>query len=171
MTPILVDPTIALLVAAMITLLTPVLTVLATSWAKSSDRAEDRKDRNAVAEQAARAAQLLVESNERIAAKVASASSETNNKIDEVKAVADTVHTLVNSNMTKEMRARLLATTRDLRSLTEIVRLNRKQGLEPSPEALAEIEATRIDIAEQTLALQDREKQALAVATQKATTA
>ena len=149
------------IVAAFVTIVTPLLTVFASSYSRRSDRAEDRKDR-------AEAAKLLVESNATIAAHVTKvaevaekADERTNNQLKQI-------HTLVNSNLTNEMRGRLRATQRDLASMQENVRLTIALRLEPMQELLTAIESTKQEIVEVSAALMERETTAQIVAKEQA---
>ena len=98
---------------------------------------------------AAADARLLLESNDRIARATADSAdattdllNKTNNKIDITKATVDVVHTLVNSKMTAEMESNLDAVKRLLAMMHEVADLHKAAGHDPTPEALADIEAT-----------------------------
>jgi hypothetical protein len=123
----------------------PLLLAWLTNRQRRSDKREDWARQDAVAEKAAEAAKLLLAANER----VAKTAAETNGKLD-------VIHTLVNSNMTAAMQAELDATSRELVSLREITALKQAAGLEPTPAALAAVQATEAKIAELTAALRDR---------------
>jgi uncharacterized membrane-anchored protein YhcB (DUF1043 family) len=100
-----------------------------------------------VAAQAAEAARLLVANNELVA--------RTSSGISDQLGV---IHTLVNSNMTAEMQARFDAIKRELAMMREVVELKKANGLEPTPEVLAEIAATEASLHELDAALTDRRK-------------
>jgi hypothetical protein len=89
-----------------------------------------------VAAQAAEAASLLVESNERIASTAAT----TNGKLD-------VIHTLVNSNLTTEMQGRLEEMEARLALMREVVDLKRAAGKKPTVAVNAAIKATEAGIA------------------------
>jgi hypothetical protein len=93
---------------------------------KRKDRIEDYARQDAVAKQAREAASLLVASNERIAAQ----NSETQGRLKEI-------HTLVNSNLTNEMRERLVAVAAQVALTKEVQRLNAANGLQVDPESAA----------------------------------
>jgi uncharacterized membrane protein len=74
-----------------------------------------------------------------IALAARTASEKTNEKLD-------VIHTLVNSNMTAAMQAELDAIRREIVMMREVVALNLAAGREPTVEALAAIEATKLKI-------------------------
>lgn len=116
--------------------------------AKAATMAEN-VDRNQklIARQAAEAAELLLKNNEQ----VARTQQETNGKLD-------TIHTLVNSNMTAAMMSELDAVTRELAMMREVMELRRQGGQEPSTDTLAAIAATEAKMHELAAALADRAK-------------
>ncbi len=97
------------------------------------------------AAKAAEAAALLLRSNER----VAESTKITNAKLD-------TIHTLVNSNMTAAMQAELDATVRERAVIIELVNLKKNIGQENTVEALAALKAAEEKIEELTAVLSDR---------------
>lgn len=109
-----------------------------------------------VAKQAADAAQLLLESNQRVARAAATAAAQTSGKLDAVAQQAAEIHTLVNSNMTAAMQGELDSTVRELAMMKEVIGLRRHGGQEPSVEALAAVEATESRVADLRSALNDR---------------
>jgi len=68
----------------------------------------------------------------------------------------DTIHVLVNSNMTAAMQAELDATIRELAMMREVIALNRAAGREPSPEAAEALRNTQLKIDELKAQLEDR---------------
>lgn len=100
-----------------------------------------------IADQAAKAAEALLEAN----AKVAATADETNGKLD-------VIHALVNSQMTAAMQSEYDATVRELAMMQEVIGLRRAAGHEPSQEALLAAEATQAKIAELAARLEDRAK-------------
>lgn len=84
-----------------------------------------------------------------IAARLEASDIATNTKLD-------IIHTLVNSNLTIAIQAELEATKISLTSLKEVIELKKAAGLEPTPEALGQVEATAIRIAKLTSALTER---------------
>jgi hypothetical protein len=145
----------ALVVAAVIVCAAAVALVLlvrATNRERREDRALDLKRQDAVAEQARETAALLLESNKRFAA----VTRTTNSKLD-------SIHTLVNSNLTAAMLAELGATEAGLDLMRELTADRSARGIEPSPEATARINATekRVDdLREQVEARQDADRTA-----------
>jgi hypothetical protein len=126
----------------------PLVLALVTGRQHRRDKEQDYARQDAVAAQAAEAARLLLESNEKAAEGV----SETNQKLD-------VIHTLVNSNMTAAMESELGALTRELAMMREVIGLKEAAGRKPTPEALKEIERGRDKIAEVQAMLEDRRKQ------------
>jgi hypothetical protein len=109
---------------------------------------KEEADRKEVADQAARAANLLLEENKRVRL----TAEQTQEKLD-------VIHILVNSNMTAAMQAELDATRRDLASLREVARLNEEAGRSLSDEARQVIEDTQLRISKLDAELRDRLKQ------------
>jgi len=126
----------------------PIIMSLINNRNRRKEKQEDYARQDAVAEQAAKAAKLLVAANERVAdtAKV------TNGKLD-------VIHTLVNSNMTAAMQAELDARLENLALLLEVVEMKRAAGHSPNEETLVLIETTKRKITELKSSLGDRLKQ------------
>lgn len=116
---------------------------VAAQAAKAAQLLLERQD--AVAAQAAEAAQLLLIANER----VANTARATNEKLD-------TIHTLVNSNMTAAMQAELDARAGQLVTMKEIIALRREHGADPTPEASAAVTAATERIRELQANLYER---------------
>lgn len=98
-----------------------------------------------VARQAAVAADLLVENNKL----VAETARETGRKLD-------TIHTLVNSNMTAAMQAEHDAVKRELAMMREVMELRRAGGQEPGDDTIAAIGATEAKLRDLAAALAER---------------
>lgn len=94
-----------------------------------------------------------------VAARLVDSSETTNTKLE-------VIHTLVNSDRTKSINGELAATVRDLASLSELIALRITMGQQPSPEALAEVEAAEERVVELEAELEDRRQQAALVAVQ-----
>jgi len=105
-----------------------------------------------IADQAAEAARLLLDANER----VAKTAQVTNGKLD-------VIHTLVNSNMTAAMQAEYDATVRELAMMREVLALKEAAGGSPGPESEAAIAATEAKLAQLAAALEDRAQAAARV--------
>jgi len=112
-----------------------------------------------VAKQAAEAAKILSEQQaktsaraEEVAELLSRNTTTTNNKLE-------VIHTLVNSNLTSSMQSEHDATRRELAMMLEVIELKKVAGLVPSIETLAEVEATKIKIAELSARLADRTAQ------------
>lgn len=67
-----------------------------------------------------------------------------------------TIHYLVNSNLTKALRAELDATVREIAMMREVIELNKKAGRQPSAEAEQAVAATETRIRELRADLEDR---------------
>jgi hypothetical protein len=68
----------------------------------------------------------------------------------------NTIHTLVNSNMTASMQAELDATVRELAMMHEVIDLKRINGHDPTPAALEAVAFTEGKIADLRARLNDR---------------
>lgn len=66
------------------------------------------------------------------------------------------IHALVNSNLTKEIRARREGLARELAGLRELVSIKVKQKDKPYPETMAAIKALKAEIVELDTQLKDR---------------
>jgi hypothetical protein len=93
-----------------------------------------------------------MERQDKVADQVLSASELTNTKLE-------TIHILVNSNMTAAMQAEKDAIVRELAMMKEVIELNRSAGREPSKEAIEAIEYTQAKIDELSAQLEDRLRQ------------
>jgi hypothetical protein len=98
---------------------------------------------------------------DRLAARTAATLTETNSKLD-------TIHVLVNSNMTAAMQSELDAIQRELAMMREVTALNLAAGREPTPESLGAIQATEAKIAELTAELTARRTAATEAGTREA---
>lgn len=132
----------------------PLLIAIVTSSQKRKDRAQEyaRLDAvavkaDAVADKAAEAAKLLLESN----ARVQQRGEVVNEKLDEI-------HVLVNSNMTAMMQSELDATRTSLALMKEVIDLKRASGKKPSSEAAANLKATEAKVKELSSKLAVRQK-------------
>jgi hypothetical protein len=119
-------------------------------------RAEDRQDEVA-RQNASYSAQVLTNQKTQ-----REATLEVKNQVVETAATQsaklDQIHVLVNSNMTAAMKSELDAKREVLVVMEELIALKRKNGLEPSPETLGQLEATRNKIQELEAQLADRLK-------------
>ncbi len=132
------------LIVAIPTVLSSTFVPLTYAW--MTNRARQQEKREDFARQDVVAARLLA-ANER----VANDTKVTNTKLD-------TIHTLVNSNMTAAMQAELDATTRELAVIRELIAVKQGIGQSPSVDALAAERAAHDKIAELTVVLTDRKK-------------
>lgn len=153
MTDTLINSTVSGVVSAALL----AIPLLIASYRKTKDRKDEmalRKQQwereDAVAQRVAEAAALLVDSN----AKVSANAKEVNGKLD-------TIHDLVNSNMTAAIEDSMMSKKREVVSLKELIaiKLLSKPPIPPSEEALGIIKATELQIAELQSRLNDRKKQ------------
>jgi hypothetical protein len=112
---------------------------------RRKDKEQDWARQDAVAAQAAKAAELLLVANER----VAQTAEVTNGKLD-------VIHTLVNSNMTAAMQAQLVALQGQLVLMNRVATLKGEAGTKPNENEVAAIVAVEAQIAELGAALKDR---------------
>lgn len=138
---------------ACLSAMAPLVNLILTSRTRSREKKEDWRRQDQVAEQAARAAKLLLESQTKMfqrqaevadqAAKAAklllAAQAETTSQNAETQGKLNQIHTLVNSNLTKEMQDRLIAINAQVFLTKEVMRLNRLNKLEPDAGAVASL--------------------------------
>jgi len=122
---------------------------------RRAEKLEDWARQDAVAEQAAEAATLLLAANERVAGNT----EEQSRKLDDLRDGQQIIHTLVNSNVTREMEARLEGTRREIAGLKEIVELRKAAGQVPTKEALAAILVAEETVHSLEVDLADRRRQ------------
>lgn len=124
-------------------------------------RADARQDK--VAQQAARAAKLLKDDSEELAARtdeVARVAEEANRittaKLGEIKQVADLTHTLVNSNMDEEKKKTLDGLIREHAFQVELIDLRTTLGQKPTDVAISARASTEQAIEDLTHELEQR---------------
>ncbi len=139
------DETTYLVVAVTATVVSPLILAVITNSQHRRDRKEDWRRQDEVRDQAAKAAELLIISNN----STTNIANATNRKLD-------IIHTLVNSNMTAAMQAELDATVREVAMMKEVIALNIAAGRSPSSESEAAIKLTQGKINELKAALKDR---------------
>jgi hypothetical protein len=125
------EPLGTILVALVVSLVSPAVLVLLTNRGKRQDRVLDWARQDAVAEQAAKAAALLLAANERVASQTAVADAATQGQLAQI-------HTLVNSNLTAAMDAELAAT------VAQLVLLRREASLDIDEIAATDNVAARV---------------------------
>ena len=152
----------AVLISAVVAISTAVQLVL-TSRNTRKEKAQDYARQDEVARQAAEAARLLSDRQDAAALKAEEAARllavNTANVAEtarESKKTLDTIHGLVNSNLTASKQAEFAATVREAAMMQEVIDLKRASGVEPSIETLATLEATRTKIGEMKAELADR---------------
>ncbi len=162
------------LIAVFSSVTAPLILVMLTNRQRREEKREDWDRQDAVAAQAAKAAELLLGAQEAAAGKaeeaaelLVNAQAETIRKTDEV-ALAhkqdnlriseklEVIRVDVNSNMTAAMQAELDATEGQLVLMREVVDLKRSQGTKPSAESLTLIAAKEERINELKAKLKDR---------------
>lgn len=124
--------------AIFLSLLISTFTTVFMAWLLNKSHKEERK--------------IDMDRQDRVAIQVVNASDITNEKLD-------TIHILVNSNMTAALQAELDATIRELAMMKEVIALNRAAGRAPSNEASKALEMTQAKIRELTAQLNDRLRQ------------
>ena len=124
---------------------TPLATALMATRARRREKLEDYARQDLVAERAAEvSATLLLRTKER-----AEETKITNEKLD-------TIHTLVNSNMTAAMQAELDATIREKALIIELMSLKKLMDQEIATETVVALKAANDKISELTAVLRDR---------------
>jgi hypothetical protein len=123
----------------------PVLVAMVQSRNRRKEKEQDYERQDKVAKLAADAARTL-ETNTAEAFATARESKKT----------LDTIHMLVNSNLTASMQAEFNATVREATMMQEVIDLKRAAGVEPTIETLATLESTKSRISELSAALTDR---------------
>ena len=111
---------------ASLSTLAPLITILLTSRTRSREKQEDWRRQDVVAEQAAKAAKLLLD-----------AQAQTSLQNIATQGQLRVIHTLVNSNLTKEMQDRFAALNAQIFLTKEVMRLNHLNNLEPDSASLA----------------------------------
>ena len=143
----------ALLVALMATVISPaILAIISNHLTSRQRRAEKKLDwarEDAVAEQAEKAAKLLLQSN------VAVAKSAADNA-EKVLFGLERIHTLVNSDMTAARSEQRDQARLTLAGLRTIIRLDEDAGREPSQDDLDAIDAAEKTIKKLDTILADR---------------
>lgn len=120
-------------IVALATTASPIILSVITANQRRKEKIEDYSRQDAVAAQAAEAARLLLDANERVARQTATASTETQGQLRQI-------HTLVNSNLTQEMQARLVALDAQIVLTQEVMRLNTAGGIAPTEAARTALE-------------------------------
>lgn len=126
-----------IIVALIVSLVAPILLAFITNRENRLTKKEQWAREDAVAAKAQQVVQTLKENTTVVNTKL------------------DTIHTLVNSNMTAAMQSELAATRRELVLMKEVLAL---KGETPSEAALKEIARTEKDIKELVMAIEDRTK-------------
>ena len=152
--------TLAVIIVALIgTVVGPTVAILVGAHISAAKEERDYKRQDEVADrvaaaavQAESAAKLLVASNAEVAVAAVAAAAITNGKLD-------TIHTLVNSNMTAAMQGEHDSTVRELAALQEIAAMRTEGGTKPSPATTIAIEMAEAKINELRAQLADRAKQ------------
>jgi hypothetical protein len=140
------------LIVAIPTTLAGTFTPIVLEWIKKQARLEERTmdiaALKAVADKADEAAVLL----KRNTAAAVEAAADTHGQLR-------VIHTLVNSQMTEAMQAKLDALEGQALLMREVMTMKKAQGQKPNPEAVAALRVVDDKIAEQKAALADRLRQ------------
>jgi DNA anti-recombination protein RmuC len=154
---------VAVIVGGVSSTVAPLLLSALNSRNRRKEKAEDYERLDKVARQAAEAAELLVERQDAAAGKAAEAArllaintAEVAETAKESKKTLDTIHGLVNSNLTASMQGEYGSAVREAAALQELIELKKAAGSEPTVEALAALKSARDRIAELGLILSDR---------------
>lgn len=140
----------------------PVLMSVLTNRHRTRERAVDHARQDAVAAKAVEAAQLLLESNARVAEAAAEAA-----KVAKVSgAKLNVIKKLVNSNMTAVLMQEYDATANMLVIMVENAEIKRLNGHEPSLEALRRIDEIKAKLASLSSNLEERKAMAASPAFQ-----
>jgi hypothetical protein len=130
-----------------------VAAVLLTNRRLRKERAEDRAERQKVAERAEEMARLLKAST----ARVEESAKDNKKQLSEI-------HTLVNSNLTTEKKLRMESIGRELLMMQKMIQMAHAQGIEPSAAECEAVESTKAALVELQSVLMDRARQAEIVA-------
>lgn len=132
---------------------------------KASNEREDAKAKRAeaVAARVERTAELLKESNAKIAAKVEESAKVVDGKLNEVIKTSNETHVLVNSNYTELVRDAVVLLTALVAQLRKDVARDKAAGLAPDEHTAAALTAAMSKLAEREAQLTDRAVAALFV--------
>jgi len=133
------------LIALFGTMCSPLVLAYFVARRRHADKLEDYARQDLVAAQAAAAARLLLEANERVAAQ----GDVTNGKLE-------AIHTLVNSQMTAALQAELAATVREAAMIREVSAMRAINGLPPRGEARIALASCDLRVAELQDIIADR---------------
>lgn len=139
------DTVILALIVAVPAMLSPLLLAVLTNRNQRRVKLDDYARQDVVAAR-------LIASNDEIATTAKATAEKLGGQLQQI-------HTLVNSNLTAEMQARLEATRGQLVLMTEVIDLKRVAGHEPTEDASILLGKTKSTIAELEATLADRLKQ------------
>jgi hypothetical protein len=124
---------------------------------------QDWERQDAVADQAAEAAKLLADAQERtikrtdeVARKVEESTLVTDAKLDDIQHLGEETHMLVNSNMTAAKQDRVDAMEAQLVSLNELTAMRQAVGQDPSSRAIATTKTLEAKIADAKAEIDER---------------
>jgi uncharacterized membrane protein YhiD involved in acid resistance len=142
------DESIALITlgAASVAAVAPIASLLVTWMIRSREKKVDWERQDKVAAKAEDAATAVRQRQEAVAAQVAEAArllleaqAETSRQNAETQGKLNQIHTLVNSNLTREMQDRLIALMGQVYLTKEIIRVNQMNNIEPNDETKASL--------------------------------
>jgi hypothetical protein len=149
----------SLIIVALIVALSAIINLWITGYQRKSERREDYRRQDEVAEKAAEAAKLLLVNQQRalvateeVARVAATSTSSTNRQLERI-------HTLVNSDMTAALVGQRDQARLTLLALKKIIALDSDAGRPASPEDRASIEEVERQLAKLGEVLADRAKQ------------
>lgn len=165
---------LATLGAALVAAMGPIISIIFTSRMRSKElevqskirrdeKEQDYERQDAVAEAAKNAAERMIARQDAVAAQAAKAAkllldaqAETTQQNVETQGKLNQIHTLVNSNLTKEMEDRLVALKGQVYLTKEIIRLNRSNHIEPNSETQASLHNLEATVSNLETALKER---------------
>jgi hypothetical protein len=171
------ETVIVVLIAGTTSVTGPVILAWLTGRQRHKEKVEDWTRQDAIASkqqsaadlvalQAQEAAALLLASNKKVATAAAQAATSHDEKLEDLAVGQAAIHTLVNSQMTDALQSQLEAKRESLAALLEIIDLKKAAGQEPTPEALAAVDAIQVKVGELEHNLADRHTQAEVVVAQ-----
>ncbi len=135
---------------AMATTASPIILSVITANQRRKEKLEDYSRQDAVAAQAAEAARLLLDANERVARQSAASASETQSQLKQI-------HTLVNSKLTEEMKRSLIALKAQIVLLRRVINLDLAAGTETTEADRAMLSSLERTVEELSNSLTERD--------------
>jgi uncharacterized membrane protein len=149
----------SLLIALVVAVIGPILLSWLNNRHRRQERDADWARQDAVADQAAEAAALLLAAQEKTIAATDEVAVLAKQTAESTDAQLRQIHTLVNSDMTAARLNELTQTRATLAALRKIIRLDEDAGRRPTSEDLLVVETTEARIVELEAILADRAAQ------------